>query len=98
MAKVTILKTNDGIYAMGGFQCSNGHWFDAEGCYKYCNSNELKTDFAKSHQAFKLKASATLLTSNEKTSEDWYKNRENFIDSEINFECNQSYKLDVNNI
>ena len=33
MAKITILKTNKGTKILGAIQCSNGAYWDAEGCY-----------------------------------------------------------------
>lgn len=87
MAKAVILKTNEGIRLIGTTQCSNGAWWDAEGCFKYCQED---TEFISQHQAFKLCAVATSL-GNEKQSKDWYKHRENFIDIEIPFECSQEY-------
>lgn len=87
MAKAVILKTSDGVKVIGTVQCSNGAWFDAEGCFKYCQAD---TEFLSKHQAFKLCATATSL-GNEKQSEDWYKYRENFINIEIPFECSQEY-------
>lgn len=35
--KGVILKTDDGIKLFGCLQCSNGSWYNAEGCFKYCN-------------------------------------------------------------
>ena len=52
MEKVTILRTNKGTKILGTMQCSNGAYWDAEGCYKYCNN--MDTDFMREHQAFKL--------------------------------------------
>lgn len=91
MAKGVILLTDEGVKLIGTIQCSNGNWFDAEGCFKYCNSEE--TEPRNKHQAFKLKASATALNvrQNFRTA-DWYKNKENFIDVDINYCVDQSYK------
>ena len=38
--KGVILKTDDGIKLFGCLQCSNGSWYNAEGCFKYCNDNK----------------------------------------------------------
>ena len=38
--KGVILKTDDGIKLFGCLQCSNGSWYTAEGCFKYCNNNK----------------------------------------------------------
>lgn len=92
MAKATILKTNIGIMVMGSIQCSNGAWFDAEGCYKYCNEEEKSDIFCKL-QSDKLIYNSTLLSREPEAPDDWYKHRENFIDIEIAFECNQSYNF-----
>ncbi|MBQ6856859.1 MAG: hypothetical protein IJO13_07120 [Lachnospiraceae bacterium] len=96
MAKGVILKTNEGIKLMGNIQCSNGGWFDAEGCYNYCNIDERDpngnaSDTHASHQAFKLSAAATTLAHNPKTEKDWYRNKENFVDIEIPYNCDQSF-------
>ena len=37
MAKVVILKTSEGVKLIGNFQCSKGAYWNAEGCFKYCN-------------------------------------------------------------
>ena len=88
MAKAVILKTDTGIYLLGAMQCSNGAWFDAEGCFKYCHQEG--TDFWNKLQADKLKCTATQI-GRDKFSEDWYKHRENFIDIDVPFECTQNY-------
>ena len=89
MAKAVILKTNSETKILGALQCSNGAWFDAEGCFKYCN-NET-TDFGKKHQASKLLAISTTLGSDKVDDEKWYTDRNNFIDVEIDFETTQHY-------
>lgn len=88
MAKAVILKTPKGIMLMGAIQCSNGSWFDAEGCYRYCKE---KTEERENHQAFKLMASSTLLAHYPKTKEKWYKDRGNFIDIEIPYDVDQTF-------
>lgn len=45
MTKVTILRTNKGTKILGTMQCSNGAYWDAEGCYKYCNSMDKLCKF-----------------------------------------------------
>ena len=84
MAKVVILKTNKGVMMMGGWQCSNGAYWTAENCYKYCNSED--SDFFNSHQAHKLMNVATHLGFYPKAEEYWYKNRDNFVDIEIGYD------------
>lgn len=79
--KGTILKTDEGTLLIGAIQSSNGASFDAEGCYKYCNQ-EGKSDYYNLHSSRKLKGCSTLLN-HEKQSEDWYKSRNNFIDTEF---------------
>lgn len=92
MAKAVILRTFGGVYLMGNFQCSNGAWFDAEGCFKYCNLE--KSEFLKEHQAGKLISNATFLGPRPRTGDDWYKHRENFIDVEIPYDdVEQEYFL-----
>ena len=90
MAKGVILLTNKGTYLFGSIQCSNGAWFDAEGCFKYCQ-DETEREYIEKHQAFKLISGATLLAHGTKAGELWYKGRENFIDVEIPYEVNQSF-------
>ena len=90
MAKAVILKTCHGVKLFGSIQCSNGAYFDAEGCFNYCNSPQ--GEFEKRLQAKKLLSNATLLGHKPKTDEEWYKNRENFIDVEIGYDdVNQEY-------
>ena len=97
MAKGVILLTNEGVKLMGSIQCSNGAYFDAQGCFDYCNGE--KTEFMNKHQAFKLVASATSLNVRPKLKpEEWYKDRANFIDVDINYEVDQTYKLDIENL
>lgn len=81
MAKAVILKTNEGVMLTGNFQCSNGSWFDAEGCFNYCNANE--TEALNKHQMHKLINNATLLGHQPTAEPNWYKHRQNFIDIEI---------------
>ena len=87
MAKAVVLKTDVGVKIIGCLQCSNGTWFDAEGCFKYCQE---ESDFLSEHQANKLKGCSSTL-GHDKTQKDWYKHRENFIDVEIDIDCIQSY-------
>lgn len=94
MAKGVVLITDKGVMLMGATQCSNGAWFDADGCYKYCNSSDK--EFNNKHQAFKLTASSTILSVRKGLAdENWYKNRENFKDVNIDYEVDQTYKLDI---
>lgn len=88
MAKAVILKTDEGVRLLGAMQCCNGSWFDADGCYDYCQS---KTDWMSSLQARKLIEQSTAL-GHEKAESGWYKNRGNFVDVDIPFECKQEYE------
>lgn len=81
MSKAVILKTDRGVMITGAWQCSNGTYFDAEGCYQYCNGQV--NDFWNEHQTRKLLYEATTLGHRPKQDKDWYKNRENFIDVDI---------------
>ena len=88
-----ILLTDEGVKLIGSIQCSNGGWFDSEGCFKYCNS--CGTEFNNKHQAFKLKASATSMNVRPNMKdENWYKDRNNFIDVTINYSVDQTYNID----
>lgn len=89
MARVTILKTNIGTRILGTTQCSNGSWWDADGCYKYCNNED--SEFMRRHQASKL-ISISSDFGTIKAEERWWENRENFVDVEIDFETIQSYQ------
>ena len=90
MAKVTILRTNKGTKILGTTQCSNGAYWNAEGCYKYCN--DMDTDFMKEHQAFKLVSIASDLGRDCVDEEQWWKNRDNFVDVEIDYDVTQIYQ------
>ena len=92
MAKGVILKTNEGVKLMGSFQCSNGSRFDAEGCYEYCNSSTYTA--INLSNARKLMASATLLGHERLDDTLWFKDKNNFIDVDIQYEVNQDY-IDV---
>ena len=83
MTKAVILKT------MGSIQCSNGCIFDAEGCFRYCN--EHISEHRDELRAQKLMYVSGTLANEPKEKEDWYKDRANFIDIEISYECDQSY-------
>lgn len=89
MARATILRTNVGTKILGTTQCSNGSWWDADGCYRYCNSED--TDFMRRHQASKLVGISSDF-GYDKVEERWWENRENFVNVEINFETNQNYQ------
>lgn len=89
-AKAVILKTNSGIKLLGRMQCSNGAWWDAEGCFKYCNDDKLG-DFYKDLQASKLKSVSTDIGNEANGDKLWYTHRENFVDVEIDYETNQEY-------
>lgn len=91
MSKVVILVTNNGTKLIGTTQCSNGSWWDAEGCYKYCNSEG--DEYWNQHQANKLLAIATDLGRDSVKDDKWYKNRNNFIDIEIPYNTEQRYRL-----
>ena len=90
MAKVTILRTNKGTKILGATQCSNGAYWDAKGCYTYCNS--MDTDFMKEHQAFKLVSIASDLGYDCVDEEQWWKNGDNFVDAEIDYDVVQAYQ------
>lgn len=91
MAKAVVLKTDKGIKLIGSWQCCNGSYWDAEGCFKYCNSEE--NEYRNMHQANKLIYNSTTLGFYPKTNENWYKNRDNFIDIEIPYDdVIQEYK------
>lgn len=93
MSKAVILKTNNGVLLLGNWQCSNGAYWDAEGCFKYCNGERIES--LNRHQAYKLADQATTLGFRPKTGKDWYKHRENFIDIEIPYdEVDQTWKED----
>ena len=97
MAKGVILLTDDGVHLLGTIQCSNGAWFDASGSFKYCNCEA--TESMNKHQAFKLKASATSLNVRPGfKSADWYKDPNNFIDVNIDYEVDQTYNIDINKL
>lgn len=96
-ARGVILLTDEGVKLMGAIQCSNGAWFDSEGCFKYCNSE--KSEYTNEHQAFKLKASATSLNVRPGLKDkDWYKDRNNFIDVNIDYTVDQTYNIDINKL
>lgn len=90
MAKVTILRTDKGTKILGTMQCSNGAYWDAEGCYKYCNS--MDTEFMNQHQTTKLLSIASNLGRDCVDEEQWWKHRENFIDVEIDYDVEQTYQ------
>lgn len=89
MAKAVILKTDRGLKIMGSIQCSNGCIFDAEGCFRYCN--EHISEHRDRLQAQKLMYASGTLANEPNEKEDWYKDRENFVDIGIPYECDQSY-------
>lgn len=91
MTKVTILKTNNGTKILGTMQCSNGAYWDAEGCYKYCN-NVGDSEIRKEVQAHKLLTITADLGHDSVEEKEWYKNRDNFIDVEIPYYTNQEYQ------
>lgn len=94
MAKAVILKTHKGIMLIGSWQCCNGAYWDAEGCFNYCN--DTTSEYNKKHQSVKLYTNATLLGPNPKATEDWYKYRENFIDIEVPYDdVDQTYEHGV---
>lgn len=90
MAKVTILRTNKGTKILGATQCSNGTYWDANGCFNYCNS--MDTDFMNQHQSNKLLSISSDLGHDYVDEVEWWKNRNNFIDAEINYKTTQIYQ------
>ena len=98
MANGVMIKTNNGTYLMGNTQCSNGCWFDAEGCFNYCNKvgkdedAEDEKDFLSQHQSKKLLHASTLIGNDFVNEVNWYKNKDNFIDIEIGIDLSQEYK------
>lgn len=96
MAKGVILKTDEGVKLFGSTQCSNGAWWNAENCFNYCNSP--KDDYFQRHQAVKLKAMATSMNVCTNNDIEWYKNADNFVDVDINYEVDQSYVLKKNQL
>ena len=96
MTKAVIIKTKDGTYLMGNRQCSNGYWFDAEGCFNYCNKvgkdgdAEDEKDFLSQHQSKKLLHASTLIGNDFVIESNWYKNKDNFI--EIGIDLRQEYE------
>ena len=90
MAKITILKTNSGTRMLGATQCSNGAFWDAEHCFTYCNNNG--SAFLNEHQASKLVACSVELGNDVSSEKEWWKNRNNFIDVEIDYEVSQDYR------
>lgn len=94
MSKAVILKTDRGVLITGAWQCSNGGWFDAQGCFNYCNVDG-KSDTYIRNQVEKLLGITSLMGRRPKQDEDWYKNRENFIDIEIPYdEVEQEYSYE----
>lgn len=94
MANGVLIKASDGIYLMGSIQCSNKEYFDAEGCFKYCQADisGFRKGILSGHQASKLLASSTLLGREKNDNPEWYKDRSNFIDVDINYDVDQTYK------
>ena len=90
MAKGTILKTNKGIFLMGSIECSNGSKFDADGCYRYCNESDCDMVLTRV-RVNNLIEVATLLSREVLADKSWYEYRNNFIDVDVDFECDQSY-------
>lgn len=91
MTRVTILKTNEGTKILGAMQCSNGSYWDAEGCYRYCNNADY-SETGNEIQAHKLLMITADLGHDSVEEKEWYKNRENFIDVEIPYYTNQEYQ------
>lgn len=89
MSRITILRTNKGTKMLGSTQCSTGAYWDAEGCFRYCNS--MDTKIMNEHQASKLLMIASDLGNDCVNEEDWWKNRDNFIDIEIDYNVDQTY-------
>lgn len=89
MARVTLMKTSSGVYLMGTMQCCNGAFWDAEGCFKYCQED---SEFLSQHQASKLIYASTKIGHDKVEEQEWWKNRNNFIDLELNINIDQNYK------
>ena len=96
---VVLLKTDDGIFLKGAIQASNGSWFDAQGCFEYCNGeqNETVNDHAKRMKARKLKSVSTLVSYSMNGDKDWYLDRANFVDYKIESDSDVDQKYDYNN-
>lgn len=77
MSRVTILKTNKGTKILGTTQCSNGAYWDAEGCFRYCNlmGANLKGSYPsmEEHQASKLLMFTSDLGKDCVSEEKWWK-------------------------
>lgn len=72
-----LIFTNEGIFSIVAKPCSNGAMWTAENCYKYINNEKGWED----HQADKLKWFGKLIDENTKRDENWYLDRNNFIDT-----------------
>lgn len=83
MKTVTEFITNQGTYQMKQIECSNGAIFDAESCYQYCLYIGKDADYFRRLQSRKLIHIATKVSDKSVLTEDWYKNRRNFKDIEI---------------
>lgn len=90
MAKAVIMETNIGTRILGSTQCSNGTYWTAQSCYEYCN--RLNDDLLDLVQVSKLIQYSGGLGHNEVEDNFWYKNRDNFIDIDIDYETDQQYK------
>ena len=76
--RATVLRTDRGTRLFWTFQDNRGYFFDAEGCYQYCQENGAKGKI----QARKLiHLSKKILDHTEP--ENWYRYRNNFMDLEI---------------
>ena len=76
--RATVLKTNRGTRLFWTFQDSNGNLFDAEGCYQYCQEEEIKGRI----QARKLIQLSQKIHDHSE-SECWYLERNHFLDLDI---------------
>lgn len=79
--KAVLLKTDQGIMVFGSCQSASSEPWDADGCYRYCHSGISVT--SNRHKSLLLKSSATIIDPEIKAGEDWYNDRANFADIEI---------------
>lgn len=81
--KVTEFTTNHGTYQVEQIKCSLDRKFDAQGCYDYCMRIGPDADFWRAHYARLLVNLATKVSDKSVGNTEWYKNRRNFRDIEV---------------